>query len=92
MTESLSPDIEGKIAQAFSAESLNVVSRSLASYQGSERNRVLRCILHLAGDDPLKISRFVDAAVQDYRDVIYWAEYDTDDHKVRDFNQPFREI
>ncbi len=90
MTELLT-HIEGQIAQAFSAESLIAVSRALTKYQGSERNRVIRCILHLAGNDPLKISHFVDAAVQDYRDVIYWAEYDTDDHKVRDFNQPLRE-
>ena len=64
MTESLTPDIEGKIAPTFSSESRVAVSRLLANYHGSERNRVIRRIIHLAGDDPIKISHFVDAAVR----------------------------
>ena len=31
----------------------------------------------------------INAAMTDYRDVIYWAEYDASDRKIRDFDQPF---
>jgi hypothetical protein len=38
---------------------------------------------------PHRTSYYVGAATQDYRDVIYWAEYDAGERKVRDFNEPF---
>jgi hypothetical protein len=67
--EPLAADIEIKLAQDYPTESLSAVSRSLATYQGSERNRVIRCIIHLSGRDPRRISYFVGVAAQDYRDT-----------------------
>ena len=88
MTVPLATDIEIELARSFAAESLSEVSRMLARYQGPERDRVIRCILSLAGADPQRIAHLVAAAAQDYRDVIYWAEYDTSDRRVRDCNEP----
>ena len=32
---------------------------------------------------------FIVCATTDYRDVIYWAEFDRNDQRIRDFDQPF---
>ena len=53
--------------------------------------RVLRCILHLSQGDPVKLKHYTDVAQTDWRDVIYWAEYDEQDQRIRDFDQPFGE-
>ena len=87
--EPLAADIGIKRAQDYPAALISAVSRSLAKYNGSERNRVVRCIIHLSGGDPERISYFVGIAARDYRDLIYWAEYDKEDQKVHDFGKPF---
>ena len=52
--------------------------------------RVVRCVLYLADGDLQKLEHFTDQALQDPRDVMYWAEYDRDSNdQVRDFNEPF---
>ncbi len=89
--EPLAGDIGIKLAQDYPAALLSAVSSSLSTYKGSERNRVVRCIIHLSGGDPERISYFVGIAAQDYRDVIYWAEYDKEDQKVHDFGKPFNQ-
>ena len=40
-----------------------------------ERERVQIAILKLSEGDVDKLLHFVQAAKQDYRDVLYWAEY-----------------
>jgi hypothetical protein len=85
----LPADIERKLAQDYPIDSLLAVSRSLATYQGKERNRVIRCIVHLSGGDPTRVSHFVGVATEDYRDVIFWAESDDDGKQLHDFNRPF---
>lgn len=40
-----------------------------------ETSRVRLAILKLAGPDPDEIKKYTDAARQDYRDVLSWAEY-----------------
>jgi hypothetical protein len=89
MVERFPADIEKKLEQDYPLESVHAVSRSLATYQGSERYRVVRCIVHLSMGDPELVAHFLSVAAQDYRDVIHWAEYDRDDRKVHDFNEPF---
>jgi hypothetical protein len=89
MTEPLAPDIERKLTGDCPADSIPAVVRALATYEGPERNRVIRCIVYLVAGDTQRTSHYVGVANQDYRDVIYWAEYDSDDRKVRDFNEPF---
>ena len=65
------------------------VVEALETYRGAEPDRVWRCILYLAGGALESVGYFVDAANADYRDVIYWAEYDANDRRVRDFTQAF---
>ncbi|HEY1552483.1 MAG TPA: hypothetical protein VGG28_31865 [Kofleriaceae bacterium] len=53
-----------------------------------ELARVARCVIFLAAGDPAKLVQFADAARLDYRDVIWWAEYDGGDTPLRSFMQP----
>jgi len=39
-------------------------------------------ILKLSEGDLTKLRHYIDAAQQDYRDVIYWAFYDKDDKEI----------
>ncbi len=88
--ESVAPDIEEKVRLDYPPESKLAVMQSLAKYQGPERNRVIRCIVHLSGGDPQRTFHFAGVAAQDYRDVIYWAEYDEEGRRrVHNFDKPF---
>jgi hypothetical protein len=85
-------DIESRISSDFPEEdrvsALDVI-RSLAAQIDREVPRILRCVLFLSrGELPL-LAYNAEQARLDYRDVIYWAEYDEQDRQVRDFNQPF---
>jgi hypothetical protein len=50
-----------------------------------ELARVARCVMFLAGGDPVKLAQFTAAARLDYRDVIWWAEYDGGEILLRSF-------
>lgn len=86
---SLSADVARKIASDFPSAPLSKILAILDDYQGPERLRVIRCVIHLADGNTVKLLDYMGSARTDYRDVIYWAEYDGSDRKIRDFNQPF---
>lgn len=48
----------------------------------------MRCVIVLAGGDIEKLRHYVEQALMDYRDVIYWAEYDAE-RRIADHNEPF---
>jgi hypothetical protein len=85
------PDIVARIATDFPAadraEALRLLEL-LASEVGGQP-RVLRCVLFLARGDLARLAHNADRARSDWRDVIYWAEYDEQDRRVRDFDRPF---
>lgn len=82
-------DIVKRLEGAFPNEQLATLQSQLDEYRGNEQLRVVRCIIHLAEGDTERLLHFIGAAKTDYRDVIYWAEYDRNDQRLRDFNQPF---
>jgi hypothetical protein len=56
-------------------------------------DRAMRCVLFLAKGSVEKLKFYVNAALVDARDVVFWAEY-TDHSKdnplrVNDFSKPF---
>ena len=61
--------------QSFAEDQLVAVFAALDRYTGPESERVQRAILTLSGGDVGKLSHNVAVALQDYRDVLYWAEY-----------------
>src|SRR5215211_907753 len=85
-------DIEARVCADFSAENREnavCVIRNLGMELDREVPRILRCVLFLSrGELPLLMHN-ADQDRGDYQDVIYWAEYDEQDRRVRDFSQPF---
>ncbi len=61
--------------QSFAEDSFAAVLSSLDETTGRELERVRRAILMLSGGDVGKLTHGVAVAMQDYRDVLYWAEY-----------------
>jgi len=58
--------------------------------------RVIRCIVFLANGDLTNLSKYIEAATFDTRDVMLWAEYeklfgDLNYKRKRDFNKTFDE-
>jgi hypothetical protein len=57
------------------------------------RPRHLRCILYMAKGDRTLLDRYIEMCLQDTRDVMLNAEYETDSNarlvRVRDFGKPF---
>jgi len=84
----LPADVSKKLEADFGPDDMATVRNLLAEYKGKESPRVIRCILHLAEGDTNKLLHFINAANSDYRDVIYWAEYDKGDQRAHDFNLP----
>lgn len=82
-------DVVQKLEADFSQDELASARRLLGGYSGKERLRVIRCIVHLAKGNADSLLHFIDEAAMDYRDVIYWAEYDRNDRRIHDFNLPF---
>lgn len=86
----LKPDIIQQIDKEYSGasrSSVQVCMQGLATLP--ECQRVARCVLFLAKGDAKKIVDFVTAALTDYRDVIWWAEYDGKEERLRDLSRPF---
>jgi len=82
-------DIEAETALYGDApEARTIVEALLAG--AKEPVRVTRCVLHLAGTDLEKLRQYAETARTDYRDVIWWAEYDGGGRPRRDFNKPMR--
>ncbi|MGI9204211.1 MAG: hypothetical protein ACR2Q3_09385 [Woeseiaceae bacterium] len=86
----LEPDITQEIEKEFNRSLRSSVQEALISLETvPEFQRVARCVLFLAGGDEGRLAHFVTAAHTDYRDVIWWAEYDGKEERLRDFARPF---
>ena len=53
---------------------MSELSQILDEYTGPEVDRVREAIAALAGDDVRRAKHFVETAIKDYRDVLWWAE------------------
>ena len=61
--------------RSFAEDQIAAVVAVLGRYAGPERERVQQAILTLSAGDVGKLSHNVEVALQDYREVLYWAEY-----------------
>ena len=72
-------DVLAAVAEQFPDRDAAAVLALLDSYgtrrSEPERERVQLAILKLSGGDIEKPRHDLDVARQDYRDVLYWAEY-----------------
>ena len=60
---------------SFAEHQIAAVVAALGRYAGPERERVQHAILTLSSGDVGKLSHNLEVALQDYRDVLSWAEY-----------------
>ncbi len=86
MTESLSEAVEASFGRQVDA-ALAVLMTYGGSPQDREVDRVRRDILILAKGDLDRLRHFTEAASQDYRDVLMWAEYPPDDAEPRTYGE-----
>ncbi len=64
-----------RITKDFPVSAQSRVIEALISYVGREAERVQWDILELSKGSLKNVEHFVTAAQQDYRDILYWAEY-----------------
>jgi hypothetical protein len=94
----LPEDILARVREDFGPERADEVYRYLLDrvpdgLPNGTRPRHLRCILYLAQGDRALLDRYIELCLQDTRDVMLQAEYETrrgsDLRRVRDFAKPF---
>jgi hypothetical protein len=84
----LSQQIERTIAVRFAGEAEKRVRAALRTLDGiHELERVCWCVLYLGKDDPARVEYYAEAARNEWREVIGWAEYDSAGHQVRDLRR-----
>lgn len=94
----LPDDIQKKIRAEFETGLVQFMERELEAfvkrfqevYQEPPTPRIIRCVVYLTAGEKENLSHFVEAALKDWRDVIYWAEYNAEDQRIHDFNEPFK--
>jgi hypothetical protein len=90
----LARDILGKVNRDFgtpdeAALALSVLADFAEQNQELSSDRILRCIVFVARGDLDVLDKAIDLAKTDYRDLIFWAEYDGKDERIRDLSTPF---
>lgn len=82
----LAPDIIRDIESTY--RDASEVVDTCSAVEVPEKERVIRCILHLAQGDIDSLTAYVRRAEKDYRDVIWSAEYDNRNNRKYDFRFP----
>ena len=89
-------DIITKIRTSFvDPDEVMSLLEAMESREGSPvSDRVYRSIVFLADGDTNKIRYYIKLYFEDYRDLLWYAEYEKDNPEVRkyDFNQPFTKL
>lgn len=90
----LPSDICRRIAADFGDEGSEIIALLVAERQRNPAlfgDRILRCAVHVAGGARETLTRAIELARMDYRDLIVWAEYDgTFGERKRGLGEPFR--
>jgi hypothetical protein len=92
-------DIIEKIKKDFSYDAKVVIDLFLSTmkeHKSIEHPRIIRSIIYLSQGDLFELKHYLKMAVSDWRDVIYFAEYETPSNgtvkkRVRDFNNQFEQ-
>jgi hypothetical protein len=91
-------DIRQRVIEDFGPERAAEIYRSLLAripdgLPNGTRPRHLRCILYLAKGDRTLLDDYIELCLEDTRDVMLQAEYETGSRgglvRVRDFGEPF---
>lgn len=71
-------DIERAITVSYPETERPRALEAINKYRSPERDRVRLAILVLANGDIKELESLVNAAAEDYRDILFWAEYPED--------------
>jgi hypothetical protein len=83
-------DINDKVSYGFEKDEQNAIFEMLTNLNIDVKSlKILRCIIYLSKGNFEYLKYYCERARTDYRDVIYWSEYDNSDLRVRDFDMPF---
>lgn len=90
----ITKDIKIQIRKSFKQKHKEAIELIQEQFEATElSNRIIRCVVFLAKGSFEKLKRCIDLAKTDYRDVIFFAEYNDHDAKhpkrIRDFNRSF---
>lgn len=79
-------DIVEKILGQYEADAVGLVHSRLEDLGD---DRLIRCALYLAQGSIERLEAEVKLGQTDFRDLIMAAEYDPENRRLRNFNQPF---
>lgn len=89
-------DIINRINSDFgdkASEATKFIEQAILDCDYLNHARIIRCIIYLADKNIDDLNKYIKAAKEDPRDVMFWAEYVNHNEKhpvhVRDFNKPF---
>ena len=88
-------DIRDKVESDFGSKAsavFRILDEAIAKTDYLNHNRIIRCILFLADKTIDKLTKNIEAAENDPRDVMLWAEYSNRGEarkpkRIRDFNK-----
>ncbi len=83
-------DIQERIQKYFN-DPENIINLLNALTVDRERDRVIRCILILSDGDYDSVKEKIKTANSDYRNIIWYAEYDNRNVRKFNFNYPIDE-
>ena len=92
-------DIVRKINTDFeenSKQALEILKNAIVKTDYIKTDRVIRCIIFLSKGNIGDLNKFIEKAIYDPRDVMFWAEYEKINGKIefkrlRDLNKTFEE-
>ena len=90
-------DIRERIESDFGDKALivfKIFDDAISKTDYLNHSRIIRCIIFLAEHDVEKLQKNIEAATDDPRDVMLWAEYENQGQaerpkRIRDFNKTF---
>lgn len=92
-------DIENRIKKDFGekySEAFKILTDAINKTDYLKTDRIIRCIIFLSEKSIDKLKSYIDVAIFDPRDVMFWAEYINHDEfgsekRVRDFDLTFED-
>jgi hypothetical protein len=92
-------DIENRIKTDYgekSSEAFKILEAAISKADYLNTDRVIRCIIFLSEKSIYKLKSYIEVAISDPRDVMFWAEYTNHEEfglekRVRNFNKAFKD-
>lgn len=91
----LQVDIEQKLEKEFAKQWLLARDEIEALYAKTNwrvTNRLVRAVIYLANGDFAALNVHIERVLNDYKDLLWEAEYERGDEQLRDFNRTFYEL